>query len=50
MNGKYFSGTPINDRGTSHFKLTIETNIQRLVMGDISIDDFILLLNEACLN
>lgn len=49
-NAKSFSGTPINDRGTSHFKLTIETNIQRLVMGDISIDDFILLLNEACLN
>ena len=43
------SGYPFNDMGTANFKQTVESNIQRLMTGDFSVDDFLVLLHEACI-
>lgn len=42
------SGTTINDRGSSNFKTTIESEIQGACNGKTSVDDFLKKLGEAC--
>ncbi len=42
------SGTPINDNGSSLLKTTIESNIQSVSNGSMSIEAFLATLAEAC--
>lgn len=42
------SGTPINDCGPSAFKTSIESEIQSVSNGSISIDDFLDTIGAAC--
>ncbi len=42
------SGTPINDNGSSLLKTTIESNIQSVSNGSMTIEDFLATLVEAC--
>ncbi|MFI3174996.1 MAG: extracellular solute-binding protein [Bacillota bacterium] len=42
------SGTPINDCGSATFKSAMETEIQSVSNGGITVDEFITLLGEAC--
>ena len=41
------SGTPMNDCGSSAFKTAIESQIQSVCNGSISVDDFLSALGEA---
>lgn len=42
------SGTPINDNGSSLLKTTIESNIQSVSNGSMTIEEFLATLVEAC--
>lgn len=42
------SGTPINDCGPSAFKTSIESEIQSVSNGSISVDDFLKAIGKAC--
>ena len=42
------SGTPINDCGPSAFKTSIESEIQSVSNGSISVDDFLSAIGTAC--
>lgn len=42
------SGTPINDCGPSAFKTSIESEIQSVCNGSISVDDFLATIGAAC--
>lgn len=42
------AGTPLNDCGPGRFKEVIEGQIQSVATGQISIDEFLTLLGEAC--
>ncbi len=47
-NATSVSGTPINDCGPSAFKTSIESEIQSVSNGSISVDDFLAVIGEAC--
>ena len=47
-NATSVSGTPINDCGPSAFKTSIESEIQSVSNGSISVDDFLAAISEAC--
>ena len=47
-NATSVSGTPINDCGPSAFKTSIESEIQSVSNGSISVDDFLSAIGEAC--
>lgn len=47
-NSTSLSGTPINDRGPSAFKTSIESEIQSVSNGSKSIDDFLSAIGESC--
>lgn len=47
-NATSVSGTPINDCGPSAFKTKIESEIQSVSNGSITIDDFLSRIGEAC--
>lgn len=47
-NASSVSGTTINDRGSSNFKTTIESEIQGVCLGTTSVDDFLKKLGDAC--
>lgn len=47
-NATSVSGTPINDCGPSAFKTSIESEIQSVSNGSISVDDFLATIGEAC--
>lgn len=47
-NATSVSGTPINDCGPSAFKTKIESEIQSVSNGSITIDEFLSRLGEAC--
>lgn len=47
-NATSVSGTPINDCGPSAFKTSIESEIQSVSNGSISVDDFLAAIGEAC--
>lgn len=42
------SGTPINDCGPSAFKTCIESQIQSVSNGSISVDDFLTAIGDSC--
>ncbi|MCR5255143.1 MAG: extracellular solute-binding protein [Acetatifactor sp.] len=42
------SNTPINDMGSSEFKNAMESNITRVALGELSVDEFFKTLEEAC--
>lgn len=42
------SGTPINDCGPSAFKTSIESEIQSVCNGSISVDDFLATIGASC--
>lgn len=42
------SGTPVNDCGPSTFKSTIESEIQSVSNGSISVEDFLTSIGKAC--
>ncbi len=42
------SGTPINDCGPSAFKTSIESEIQSVSNGSMSVDDFLTAIGKAC--
>ncbi len=42
------SGTPINDCGPSAFKVAIETQIQSVSNGTMSVEDFLAAMGDAC--
>lgn len=42
------SGTPINDCGPSAFKTSIESEIQSVCNGSISVDDFLVTIGASC--
>lgn len=42
------SGTPVNDCGPSTFKSTIESEIQSVSNGSISVEDFLSSIGKAC--
>lgn len=48
QNASGVSGTPINDCGPSAFKTAIESQIQSVCNGSISVDDFLAAIGEAC--
>lgn len=48
QNATGVSGTPINDCGPSAFKTAIESQIQSVCNGSISVDDFLAAIGEAC--
>lgn len=48
QNATGVSGTPINDCGPSAFKTAIESRIQSVCNGSISVDDFLTAIGEAC--
>ena len=47
-NATSVSGTPINDCGPSAFKTSIESEIQSVSNGSVSVDDFLGTIGEAC--
>ena len=47
-NASSVSGTPINDCGPSAFKTAIESDIQGVSNGSVSIDEFLAAIGEAC--
>lgn len=47
-NATSISGTPINDCGSSNFKTVIETDIQSMTNGSMSVDSFLSNLGAAC--
>ena len=47
-NATSVSGTPINDCGPSAFKTSIESEIQSVSNGSISVDDFLAAIGESC--
>ena len=47
-NATSVSGIPINDCGPSAFKTSIESEIQSVSNGSISVDDFLAAIGEAC--
>ena len=47
-NATSVSGTPINDCGPSAFKTSIESEIQSVSNGSVSVDDFLATIGEAC--
>lgn len=47
-NATSVSGTPMNDCGSSAFKTAIESQIQSVSNGSISVDDFLSALSDAC--
>ena len=47
-NATSVSGTPINDCGPSAFKTSIESEIQSVSNGSISVDDFLAAIGEDC--
>ncbi len=47
-NATSVSGTPINDCGASAFKTTMESSIQGVCNGSVSVDDFLQELGKAC--
>lgn len=47
-NATSVSGTPINDRGPSAFKTSIESEIQSVSNGSKSIDDFLSVIGKSC--
>lgn len=47
-NATSVSGTPINDCGPSAFKTSIESEIQSVSNGTISVDDFLSKIGDAC--
>ena len=47
-NATSVSGTPINDCGPSAFKTSIESEIQSVSNGSVSVDDFLAAIGEAC--
>lgn len=42
------SGTPINDRGPSAFKVSIESKIQSMSNGSVSVDAFLEIIGNFC--
>lgn len=48
QNATGVSGTPINDCGPSAFKTAIESQIQSVCNGSITVDDFLAAIGEAC--
>lgn len=42
------SGTPLNDCGPATFKTCIESEIQGVANGSVSVDDFLVKIGEAC--
>ena len=47
-NATNVSGTPINDCGPSAFKTSIESEIQSVSNGSISVDDFLSIIGDSC--
>ena len=47
-NATSVSGTPINDCGPSAFKTSIESEIQGVSNGSLSVDDFLASIGSAC--
>lgn len=47
-NATSVSGTPVNDCGSSAFKTAIESQIQSVSNGSVSVDDFLEALGNAC--
>jgi raffinose/stachyose/melibiose transport system substrate-binding protein len=47
-NATSVSGTPINDCGPSAFKAVIESEIQSVSNGTVSVDDFLAKIGDAC--
>ena len=47
-NATSMSGTPINDCGPSAFKTSIESEIQSVSNGTVSVDDFLATIGGAC--
>lgn len=47
-NATSVSGTPINDCGPSAFKTAIESEIQGVSNGSVTVDDFLSAIGEAC--
>ncbi len=47
-NATSVSGTPINDCGPSAFKTGIESEIQSVSNGSISVDDFLSIIGDCC--
>ena len=47
-NATSVSGTPINDCGPSAFKTCIESQIQSVSNGSISVDDFLTAIGDSC--
>lgn len=47
-NATNVSGTPINDCGSSAFKTSIESEIQSVSNGSVSVDDFLSTIGAAC--
>ena len=47
-NATSVSGTPINDCGPSAFKTSIESEIQSVSNGSISVDDFLETIGASC--
>lgn len=47
-NATSVSGTPINDCGPSAFKTSIESEIQSVSNGSLSVDDFLSTIGAAC--
>ena len=47
-NATSVSGTPINDCGPSAFKTSIESQIQSVSNGTVSVDDFLSMIGGAC--
>lgn len=45
-NDTQLSGSPINDRGDALFKETCEKNIQKLAVNQITIEEFIQILEK----
>lgn len=42
------SGTPVNDCGPSSFKTSIESQIQNVSNGSISVEDFLATIGKEC--
>lgn len=47
-NATSVSGTPINDCGPSAFKTAIESEIQGVSNGSVTVEDFLAAIGEAC--
>ena len=47
-NATSVSGTPINDCGPSAFKTSIESEIQSVSNGTVTVEDFLSTIGSAC--